>query len=331
MIISNFYNFYFIFFHIFYNMQNLPQYERLVITGVIKREGIRLPSYSEALSMPRGLGNLQKQNSNPIITTKDGMEILSLSPLVEDPILPIEISNNAQDNIQSVIPPPVDTIKEQEYSDMDLDEKEDDDVCMEILPKKETLKPKKKGFRQRMGSFFKKSKEALVPPVEVYVYQQNPGNSSDKKKKKSRRLSKIKKNIPSINEETLHAVGEEILKLTNEYRASKGIDVTLNWSEELYWIACQHSLDMSEGTVPFGHDGFRDRVEQFPFTSMRSAENVFMCTFYPTEELANIAVDSWINSPGHEANLRGNFDTCAIGICRNDSGKYYFTQLFGLH
>ena len=50
--------------------------------------------------------------------------------------------------------------------------------------------------------------------------------------------------------------GIRALDLTNKFRASEGNRPALAWSQELHEIAMEHSKDMAEGKVPFGHDGF---------------------------------------------------------------------------
>jgi uncharacterized protein YkwD len=55
--------------------------------------------------------------------------------------------------------------------------------------------------------------------------------------------------------------GIRALDLTNKFRASKnegheGNKSALSWSKELHDIALEHSKNMAEGRVPFGHDGF---------------------------------------------------------------------------
>ena len=41
-----------------------------------------------------------------------------------------------------------------------------------------------------------------------------------------------------------------------------------------------------------------------------------------------MAVNGWINSPGHKKNLMSNTTHCAIAVYQNNSGAYYFTQIF---
>ena len=39
-----------------------------------------------------------------------------------------------------------------------------------------------------------------------------------------------------------------------------------------------HSNNMGEGKVPFGHQGFNERVQKFPFSHRGAFENVAYCT-----------------------------------------------------
>ena len=83
---------------------------------------------------------------------------------------------------------------------------------------------------------------------------------------------------------------------------------------------------MAEGKVPFGHQGFKERVRAYPFAHSTAAENVAMNS--GTVDVARVSVDGWISSPGHCKNLLGDFDYCGIGVYRNAKDQFYLTQLF---
>jgi len=67
--------------------------------------------------------------------------------------------------------------------------------------------------------------------------------------------------------------GIRCLQLSNNFRKSEG-KPDLIWNDELYKIAMEHSKNMAEGTVPFGHDGFKDRMNKVPFYIRSFSENV---------------------------------------------------------
>src|SRR5688572_25173408 len=69
---------------------------------------------------------------------------------------------------------------------------------------------------------------------------------------------------------------KDVLKYTNEFRRSKGLD-PLEMREDLSALALKHSTNMAKGKTGFGHDGFQQRqqaVHKF-FPSVKGfAENV---------------------------------------------------------
>ena len=39
-------------------------------------------------------------------------------------------------------------------------------------------------------------------------------------------------------------------------------------------------------------------------------------------------MEGWLNSPGHKANIEGNFTHIGIAAIKDENGRYYYTQLF---
>jgi uncharacterized protein YkwD len=89
------------------------------------------------------------------------------------------------------------------------------------------------------------------------------------------------------------AIGKRSLLLTNEFRCSRG-QPRLEWHQSLADIGADHSWAMATGQVPFGHDGFSERVRQYPFQAAASAENVALSQ--GCSDPAKTAVDGWIRS-----------------------------------
>jgi len=125
----------------------------------------------------------------------------------------------------------------------------------------------------------------------------------------------------------LTAIGKQALKFTNDFRQQNGLPA-LSWHQTLAEIGYVHSKNMGDGKAKFSHDGFHDRVAKYPFPSRSAAENLAMN--HGLENVARVAVDGWIESPGHRKNLLSNHNHCGIGVYRNSSGAFYLTQLFGL-
>ncbi len=115
--------------------------------------------------------------------------------------------------------------------------------------------------------------------------------------------------------------------LINQYRVDKGY-APLTRSDVITAQARKHSKNMADGTVPFSHDGFAERVEEIrkQINIGGAGENVAMNSGY--SDPARISVDSWIESDGHRANIEGNYDLTGIGVSQNSNGAYYLTQIF---
>lgn len=120
-------------------------------------------------------------------------------------------------------------------------------------------------------------------------------------------------------------LADQVLLRVNQYRAKKGLP-KLVMNQALCDEATQHSLNMAKHVVPFGHDGFQQRIKRLqamiPMSST-GAENV--AYNYKT---ADIVVDGWVHSPGHRRNIVGHYDLTGIGIVYDEQGKPYFTQIF---
>lgn len=117
---------------------------------------------------------------------------------------------------------------------------------------------------------------------------------------------------------------QDIFTLINQHRTSISLPA-LTANVDIANVSRQHSVNMVNQTVAFGHDGFNDRVNTLSgkMTVTAAAENVAMG--YPT---ASEAVIGWLNSTGHRANIEGNYTHTGIGIGKTTGGTYYYTQIF---
>lgn len=122
----------------------------------------------------------------------------------------------------------------------------------------------------------------------------------------------------------------------------------LVWSDTLYKAAYEHSEDLAESNT-FSHDGsgtdsdwtaqvldlgrgskFNERIENNGYTDWRTiSENIAAGTYRDT---AQEAVDAWIESDGHCANLMNPaFKEVGMGHVEKSDSTYthYWTQNFG--
>lgn len=138
-------------------------------------------------------------------------------------------------------------------------------------------------------------------------------------------LSDIDNNTKIENRKKL---GMDCFNLSNEFRKSRG-KPEVTWNEELFFICLEHSKNMAEGKVGFGHGGFQNRVRMITFSHDSVSENVAYCENYTDVNIPQTIVDGWINSPGHCKNLLSRANVSAVaGYCCPHSSRYYFTQMF---
>jgi len=119
-------------------------------------------------------------------------------------------------------------------------------------------------------------------------------------------------------------VESQILQLVNEHRASIKLK-PLEMDAYITYECRAHCKDMADGTVPFGHDGFDKRTQRIikEIGGGATGENVAF-----GQKSAKSVMDSWLNSPGHRANIEGNFTTIGIGAYQEGNGAIYYTQIF---
>jgi uncharacterized protein YkwD len=120
-------------------------------------------------------------------------------------------------------------------------------------------------------------------------------------------------------------MSREILWYVNQHRRSIGLP-ELEANSLISSVALGHSRDMLSGKTPFGHEGFRDRIDLIrkklgPIHV--AAENVASGPMSARE-----VVDGWLHSPGHRRNIEGDFRLTGIGLAFRADGMIYFTQIF---
>jgi uncharacterized protein YkwD len=114
--------------------------------------------------------------------------------------------------------------------------------------------------------------------------------------------------------------------LVNKYRQSRNLP-PLVADPDISAQAKAHSEQMAR-SGNMSHDGFNERVASVAKTIVyrNAAENVAYNMGYGQPDL--VAVQGWIESPGHKKNMIGQFDLTGIGVARGAKGEYYFTQIF---
>jgi uncharacterized protein YkwD len=108
----------------------------------------------------------------------------------------------------------------------------------------------------------------------------------------------------------------------NLYRSSHGL-TKLTLDPSISKIAREHSKQMSDKLIPFGHANFNKRTKRIPFKTI--AENVAWNT--DKDNADDVAIADWLKSSLHLKNIVGNYTTTGIGIVQTQNGTY-FTQIF---
>lgn len=115
----------------------------------------------------------------------------------------------------------------------------------------------------------------------------------------------------------------EILELINSYRISENLS-PLNNLSIIKSVAFTHT-DYMVSVNQVSHDNFYKRktslVENVSATKV--TENVAYA--YSS---AQSVVNAWLDSPGHRANIEGDFTDFEISAEMNSEGKWFFTNIF---
>ncbi len=131
--------------------------------------------------------------------------------------------------------------------------------------------------------------------------------------------------IPTLNQNI--SLEKQVVVLVNQERAKQGLaPLKDNW--ELSRVARYKSADMANNnyfshTSPTYGSPF-DMIKNFGINYRAAGENIA----YGQQTAASV-MSSWMNSPGHKANiLSNNFTEIGVGVAKNKSGTIYWTQQF---
>lgn len=119
----------------------------------------------------------------------------------------------------------------------------------------------------------------------------------------------------------------DLVQMINSVRVGQGLS-PLQQRRDLVICARQHSDNMANRIVNFGHDGFSDRAEQMKKLIRLKAFGENVAYSYNVEDHLRTAVSGWMNSSGHRKNILGDYNSTGIGIAYDKRGVCYITQLF---
>lgn len=110
----------------------------------------------------------------------------------------------------------------------------------------------------------------------------------------------------------------------NDYRVSVGLN-TLERINHISYKSAEHNQYMIDNNV-VNHDYFDSRANNIMqvLGAVKVGENIAYNFSTP-----NAAINAWKNSPGHKANLDGDYTHFGVSITVNPAnGKKYYTNIF---
>jgi len=116
----------------------------------------------------------------------------------------------------------------------------------------------------------------------------------------------------------------QLATIINDYRASHGLN-TLEIVNHISYKSEEHNEYMIDNNV-VNHDYFEERSNNIieVLGATKVGENIAYNFSTP-----NAALYAWLNSPGHKANLDGDYTHFGISITINPAtGKKYYTNMF---
>lgn len=133
-----------------------------------------------------------------------------------------------------------------------------------------------------------------------------------------------------IDHGNLNSIAKKVIRNTNKQRRQRGLD-PLTGNKRLQMAAQAHVDDMDAVGRYLGHESsdgrqLRDRIDEVNYQWRYIAENAATGQGSPQD-----VVESWMNSPGHRANIISK-DVSEIGVgfaIDNQTGATYWIQNFG--
>ena len=115
----------------------------------------------------------------------------------------------------------------------------------------------------------------------------------------------------------------ETMALINAHRVSIGLNALIEINHISFKSEEHNNYMISNNVV--NHDDFVSRSENIMqvLGAKSVAENIAYNYNSP-----QTAVDAWLKSPGHKANIEGNFTHFGLAVKVNAEGKKYYTNIF---
>ncbi len=127
-----------------------------------------------------------------------------------------------------------------------------------------------------------------------------------------------------IENYTYNDTETQLVVLINDYRVSQGLN-PLEVINHISYKSEEHNEYMIENNV-VNHDYFQARSNNIinVLGAEKVGENIAYNYVTPQS-----ALSAWLNSPGHKANLEGDYTHFGISVTVNpETGRKYYTNIF---
>ena len=136
-------------------------------------------------------------------------------------------------------------------------------------------------------------------------------------------------------------IAQKILAKTNTIREDLGLS-RLQQNDNMDELAEIHSINMVSfdffDHVDHENKSPSDRADDLNFSWSSIAENIGFVPWFENvtgcgdtrsaEAISQCVVEGWRNSPGHYANMIGEFNELGVGVAFTQDSIAYFTQVF---
>lgn len=140
-------------------------------------------------------------------------------------------------------------------------------------------------------------------------------------------LEGVRNSKPIYSGQQVSEQESKLIAIVNQERKNHGLGTLLPW-KILSYHAREHSQDMANQSVDFGHAGFQARAQAIQNTAncYSVGENVAYC--YLIDDPLKTSLELWMKSPHHRDNILGDYKETGIGIAYDEKGRCFITQLF---
>ena len=116
----------------------------------------------------------------------------------------------------------------------------------------------------------------------------------------------------------------KLVTLINDYRVSQGLN-SLEVINHISFKSEEHNVYMIDNNV-VNHDYFQQRSNNL--VQVLGAERVGENVAYNFQSAESV-LRAWLNSPGHKANIEGDYTHLGISVTVDvNTGKKYYTNMF---